>query len=382
MNGYVNRAIEAKVMQDLRQYPVVALLGARQVGKSTLAKRICENLQHSLYLDLESPRDINKLQDAEALFELNSNGLICLDEIQRTPALFEVLRSVVDRSHQKFLVLGSASRDLIRQSSESLAGRISYHELTPFTRGETALTGNRVHWLRGGYPRSFLAEDDVASFDWRLNYIRTFLERDVPQLGFNIPATTLSRLWQMLAHSQGQTLNAAKLGGSLDRSANSVRHYLDIMEQTFLVRTLRPYSVNVKKRLVKSPKVYLRDSGLLHALLDIETLNDLMGHPVYGASWEGYVLENILVSLPRWKGFYYRTSNGAEIDLVLTRGNRRIAIEIKASSAPRPSRGFWSACEDIEATQKYIVGAVDSPYPGKRGATVTNVESLISALAN
>ena len=240
---------------------------------------------------------------------------------------------------------------------------------------------SRIHWLRGGYPKSVLAKNDDFSFEWRLNYIRTFLERDIPQLGFNIPANTLRRLWQMLAHNQGQSLNSAKLGNSIDKSANTVRHYIDILEQTFLVRTLAPYSVNVKKRLVKSPKVYLRDSGLLHTLLDIETVNSLMGHPVYGSSFEGYVIENILVNLLRWKPYFYRTAGGAELDLILTRGSDIIGVEIKASTAPKPSRGFWSACNDIKATRKYVIGAVSEAYPIKNGALVCSINELIEILS-
>ena len=378
---YVTRRYTQKVVDSLESYPVVALLGARQVGKSTLAKKISADFQNAVYLDLESPRDTNKLQDPEAFFELNKNSLICLDEIQRMPDLFEVLRAVVDKTRQRFLVLGSASRDLIRQSSESLAGRIAYLELTPFTLDEIPDVDSKTHWLRGGYPKSVLAENDDLSFEWRLNYIRTFLERDIPQLGFNIPANTLQRLWQMLAHNQGQTINSAKLGNSLDKSANTVRHYIDILEQTFLLRTLAPYSVNVKKRLVKSPKVYLRDSGLLHTLLDIETMNNLMGHPVYGSSFEGYVIENILVNLPRWKPYFYRTAGGAELDLILTRGSEIIAVEIKASIAPKPSRGFWSSCEDVKATRKYVIGIVGESYPIKNGAIVCGINELIEILS-
>jgi len=381
MRSYVNRRSTQEVLDSLEDYPVVALLGARQVGKSTLAKKICADFQDAVYLDLESPRDINKLQDPEAFFELNKDSLICLDEIQRMPDLFEILRAVVDKTSQRFLVLDSASRDLIRQGSETLAGRIAYLELTPFTLDEIPGVDSRVHWLRGGYPKSVLAKNDDVGFVWRLNYIRTFLERDIPQLGFSIPANTLRRLWQMLAHNQGQTLNSAKMGNSLDKSANTIRHYIDILEQTFLVRTLAPYSVNVKKRLVKSPKVYLRDSGLLHTLLDIETMNNLMGHPVYGSSYEGYVIENILANLPRWKPYFYRTAGGAELDLVLTRGAEIIAIEIKASSAPKPSRGFWSSCEDIKATRKYVIGAVSEAYPIKNGAHVCSINDLIEDLA-
>jgi hypothetical protein len=381
MHGYVNRRSTQKVMDSLESYPVVALLGARQVGKTTLAKKISAGFEDAVYLDLELPRDLNKLQDPEAFFELNKDSLICLDEIQRMPDLFEVLRAVVDKTGQQFLVLGSASRDLIRQSSETLAGRIAYLELSPFTLNEIPEVDSRIHWLRGGYPKSVLAKNDDFSFEWRLNYIRTFLERDIPQLGFNIPANTLRRLWQMLAHNQGQSLNSAKLGNSIDKSANTVRHYIDILEQTFLVRTLAPYSVNVKKRLVKSPKVYLRDSGLLHTLLDIETVNNLMGHPVYGSSFEGYVIENILVNLLRWKPYFYRTAGGAELDLILTRGSDIIGVEIKASTAPKPSRGFWSACNDIKATRKYVIGAVSEAYPIKNGALVCSINELIEILS-
>ena len=380
MHGYIERLITQKVLDNLQEYPVVALLGARQVGKSTLAKKISAGFEHAVFLDLESPRDLNKLQDAEAFLELNKNALICLDEIQRTPGMFEILRAVTDKTGQRILVLGSASRDLIRQSSETLAGRIAYIDITPFTLAEIPKVDLKTHWLRGGYPKSVLAKNDELSFDWRLNYIRTFLERDIPQLGFDIPANTLQRLWQMLAHNQGQTLNSAKLANSIDKSANTVRHYIDILEQTFLLRTLAPYSVNVKKRLVKSPKIYLRDSGILHTLLDIETLNGLMGHPVYGSSYEGFVVENILTQLPRWKAYFYRTAGGAELDLVLVKGSEIVAVEIKASTAPKPSRGFWSSCEDVKATQKYVIGDVEAGYPIGNNAHVSTINELVAAL--
>lgn len=382
MHSYIDREITPKVEQSLEDYPVVALLGARQVGKSTLAKKLCAGFESAIYLDLESPRDLNKLQDPETFFELNKDALICLDEIQRMPGLFEVLRAVVDKTGQRFLVLGSASRDLIQQSSETLAGRIAYLNITPFLKKEIPNIKWNTHWLRGGYPKSVLAKNNEISFEWRLNYIRTFLERDIPQLGFNIPANTLRRLWQMLAHNQGQTLNSAKLGSSIDKSANTVRHYIDILEQTFLLRTLAPYSINVKKRLVKSPKVYLRDSGLLHALLDVESMNDLMGHPIYGSSFEGYAIENILLNLPRWQAYFYRTAGGAELDLVLRKGSEIVAVEIKASSTPKPSRGFWSSCEDIGATRKFVVGMVEKGYPIKNSASVCHVSGLIKAMSS
>lgn len=377
MHGYLKRNITQKVLDSIENYPVVALLGARQVGKSTLAKKVVSRFPSAVYLDLELPEDLNKLQNPEAFFELNKEALICLDEIQRAPGLFEILRGVTDRTGQRFLVLGSASRDLIRQSSETLAGRIAYLYVTPFTLDEIPQVGMPLHWLRGGYPKSVLAKNDDLSFDWRLNYIRTFLERDIPQLGFNIPATTVQRLWQMLAHNQGQTLNTAKLASSLDKSATTIRHYIDILEQTFLVRSLLPYEANIKKRLVKSPKVYLRDSGLLHTLLSIESMNDLMGHPVYGQSFEGYIIENILAKMPRWTPHFYRTHNGAELDLVLTRGNEVVAVEIKASTAPKPSVGFWSCCEDIKATKKAVIGMVDKGYPIKNGAFIYALSEFI-----
>jgi uncharacterized protein len=363
-----------------RQYPVVALLGARQVGKSTLAKLIAP--ERLLYLDLERTSDLNKLTDPEAYFVANTDKLICLDEIQRLPDIFPLLRSLVDASGRngQFLLLGSASRDLLRQSSETLAGRISFLELSPFSLEELPESDWQRHWLRGGYPRSFLADDDAASYQWRQDYIRTFLERDIPQIGFNIPANSLGRLWRMLAHVSGQTLNNAKLADSMGVSANTVRHYIDLLEQTFVLRTLPPYSGNLKKRLVKSPKVYIRDSGLLHALLEIETRDHLFGNPAYGASFEGYVVENLLAALPNWRASFYRTSNGAELDLVLEKGQQRIAVEIKASTAPKPSRGFWQAIEDIESTANYVVGQVNEAYPLADNVQVLNLSLLLERM--
>lgn len=364
----------------LRQYPVVALLGARQVGKSTLAKHIAP--ERLLYLDLERTSDLNKLTDPEAYFVANADKLICLDEIQRLPDIFPLLRSLVDASGRngQFLLLGSASRDLLRQSSETLAGRISYLELSPFSIEEIPASDWQRHWLRGGYPRSFLADDEASSYQWRHDYIRTFLERDIPQIGFNIPANSLGRLWRMLAHVSGQTLNSAKLADSMGVSANTVRHYIDLLEQTFVLRTLPPYSGNLKKRLVKSPKIYIRDSGLLHALLEIESRDDLFANPAYGASFEGYVVENLIAALPDWRASYYRTSNGAELDLVLEKGRQRVAVEIKASTAPKPSRGFWQAIEDIESTANYVVGQVNEAYPLAANVQALNLSMLLASM--
>lgn len=385
MHGYINRNITQLIKKRLNSNPAVALLGARQVGKSTLAEKILEQYPDSIYLDLERPSDLNKLTDPETYFALFQQKLICLDEIQRVPEIFSVLRSVIDRNKRntQFLILGSASRDLIKQSSESLAGRLSYIEVTPFTQAEVAETTKvdlQIHWIRGGYPRSLLALDDEDSFQWREDYIRTFLERDIPQLGFQIPAVTMSRLWQMLAHSHGQILNTSKLAGSMGVSSHTVRKYIDLLQQTFMLRVLPPYATNTKKRLVKSPKVYIRDSGILHSLLGIESLQDLFGHPVYGASFEGYIIENIISQLSRWKASFYRTSNGAEMDLVLEKGNKRLAIEIKSSSSPKVSKGFWSSIETLQPSQSYVIAPVESSYPISDDVMVVPLHEFIKEL--
>ncbi|MDQ6960073.1 MAG: ATP-binding protein [Mariprofundaceae bacterium] len=380
MHGYIDRIITAEIVKRLQSNPAVALLGARQAGKSTIAEVIIRQFPDAIYLDLERPADMNKLMDAEAFFQQFEDRMICLDEIQRMPDLFAVLRGVIDRRKRdgQFLLLGSASRELIRQSSESLAGRLSYVEITPFTRMETAEFDIGLHWLRGGYPRSLLAADQDISFQWREDYIRTFLERDIPQLGFRIPANTLGRFWRMLAHSHGQVLNALKLADSMGVSAHTIRKYIDLLEQTFVVRALSPWTGNTKKRLIKSPKVYIRDSGLLHALLDIETMQALFAHPVYGASFEGFVIENLLTRLPRWQASFYRTSNGAEIDLVLEKGMRTVAVEIKASTSPKLSRGNWSALEALQPDRSYVVAPVDEPYPLAENIMVTPLDSLLA----
>lgn len=365
MHKIIPREITATVRTRLKHYPAVALLGARQVGKSTIAGMVLEGIEKAIHLDLERPADLNKLTDPEAFFSQFRHHVICLDEIQRVPDLFPILRGVIDRkgTNGQFLILGSASRDLIRQSSESLAGRISYMETTPFTLRESAFADQAVHWLQGGYPRSLLSADNEISFQWREDYIRTFLERDIPQLGFRIPANTIGRFWRMLAHSHGQVLNASKLGGSMGVSSHTIRNYIDLLEQTFMVRTLQPYAGNIKKRLVKAPKVYIRDTGILHALLGIETMEDLFAHPVYGASYEGYVIENILAGLPRWEASFYRTSNGAEIDLLLTKGMKTIAVEIKASTSPKLSRRFWNSVDTVAPDRTVVIAPISEPYP-------------------
>ena len=364
----IQRRLENQVFKALQRSPSVALVGPRQVGKTTLALDISEKMA-SVYLDLEDPLDLQKISDFTTFHAENKDKLIILDEIQRLPEIFLSLRGVIDRERRRgnrtnqFLFLGSASIDLLQQSSESLAGRIAYLELFPINLpeflGGHAVDTNLVNtlWLRGGFPESLLAASDADSFDWRRDFIKTYLERDIPQLGARIPAETLARFWTMIAHHQGTTLNAAQLAKSLEVSGTTVGRYLDLMVDLLLVRRLPPWTYNVGKRLVRSPKVYVRDSGITHALLNITTVNDLLGHPVVGGSWEGFVIENILSVLPSGvQPYYYRTASGAELDLVLEFGvNERWAIEIKRSAAPSVSKGFHIACDDIKAAQKFVV---------------------------
>lgn len=360
----IKRALEDIVVHSLKVYPVVGILGSRQVGKTTMAKAIKSNIKpDAVYLDLELPSDWNKLQDAEMYLRQFENKLVIIDEVQRMPSLFPLIRALVDQNRVggRFLLLGSASPTLIRHSSESLAGRIIYHELNPLSFSETGADQFENLLLRGGYPKSYLAEDDEESFVWREAYIKTYLEMDIPQLNIHIPSVQMRRFWTMLAHSHGQLWNASKIAGSLSVSAPTVRRYLDILEETFIVRQLQPYFANIKKRLVKSPKVYIRDAGLNHALLRIRTFDELMGHPAAGSSWEGFVIEQIASVLPQNNQLYfYRTGAGAEVDLLyFDRKNKPVPIEIKYSLSPSVSRGFWSAYEDLSCKRGYVV------YPGK-----------------
>ncbi len=370
------------VHNRLKTTPAVALLGARQVGKSTVAGMVLQDFPGSIYLDLERPKDLNKLHDPEAFFEQFSGRLICLDEIQRTPEIFSILRGVIDRNRKngQFLILGSASRDSIQQSSESLAGRLSFIEITPFQKQEVDFVTTNLFRLQGGYPRSLLAEQEETSVQWREDYIRTFLERDIPQLGFKIPANTLGRFWRMLAHSHGQVLNSSKLADSMGVSSHTIRKYIDLLTQTFVLRVLPPFSKNLKKRLIKSPKIYIRDSGLLHSLLGIDSMEDLFGHPVYGASYEGFVIENICSQFPRYQSSFLRTSNGAEIDLILTKGQKTIAVEIKSSTSPKLSKGFWNCIEAIQPDSTHVVAPVDEPYPMGPGVMVTPLQLFLEKM--
>lgn len=389
MHQLVKRRLTPLVERDLGRFPVVALLGPRQCGKTTLAKEVVGRAKRgkrgALLLDLEKPSDVAKLRDPESFLRRHADELVCLDEVQRVPALFEVLRSLVDENRRpgRFLLLGSASPSLLRQASESLAGRVAMLELAPFTWSEVVASGRTSQdslWLRGGFPDSLLSDSDEASLYWREQFARTFLERDIPQLGFRVPASTLERFWRMCAHLQGQVLNLSALGRAMGTSHTAVRHHLDMLEQTFVLRTLPPLEANLGKRLVKSPKMYLRDSGLVHALLDLDTMDALAGHPVYGASWEGFVIEQALSTASGWRASYFRTAKGDELDLVLERRGRRIAIECKASSAPTVTRGFWAALEMLNIREAYVVAPVRSAFPLGNGVEVVPVGNLLARL--
>jgi uncharacterized protein len=374
-----------EIRKALEEAPAVVLIGPRQVGKTTLARKISE-IQNAVYLDLERPADLRKLNDASAFLSGLSGQLVVLDEVHRVPELFSELRGVIDerRRHgarySQFLLLGSASLDLIQQTSESLAGRVRYIELCPLDMLEVLSTNASPDplWLRGGFPESYLAKTNAASLRWRQGFIRSYLERDVPMFAPRMPSALIGRLWTMLATAQGTLLNASRLGQSLGVSANAVARYLDLLVELLLVRRLQPWSGNVKKRLVKSPKVYIRDSGLVHALLEIESLDQLLGHVVCGASWEGFVIENLIQHAGRSAiPFFYRTADGAEIDLLFERaGQPFIAVEVKRSSAPKIDQGFHQACDELGVVHRIVVAPVSDSYPIKNA----RVQSLADAM--
>ena len=368
----IRRRSFQSVLNALGRQAAVALIGPRQVGKTTLAHEIAEG-SDAIYLDLEARADRDRLADPILYLKEYEDRLVILDEIHRVPELFQELRGLIDEGRRRgkrtgrFLILGSASLDLLRQSGESLAGRIEYVELNPLDVLEAAPDAEAMKnlWVRGGFPDSFLAGSDADSLTFRQSFIRTYLERDVPQFGRRIPAETLDRLWTMLAHSLGTVLNASKLAAGLSISAPTVTSYIDLLVDLLLVRRLRPFHANVKKRLVKSPKVYVRDSGLVHALLGIEDHNALAGHPVVGMSWEGFVIENLLaVAPPRTLASYYRTLAGAEIDLLLELPGKRglWAIEIKRGLTASPSKGFHNARADLNPKRSFVVYSGEEHY--------------------
>lgn len=413
-----SRAIAPALAQLLDEFPAVVLLGPRQVGKTTLARQWVDRLRRdrsgdsrarsgAIYLDLELPSARRQLDDAETFFAAHHRQLVVLDEVQRVPELFATLRSVIDQRRREgeaagqFLLLGSASGVLLGQASESLAGRVAMLELTPFQERELPQQAvadalaqpngpqnwdqnqlqNRL-WVRGGFPLSYLAKTDAASLRWRDAFITSYLERDIPALGLRIPAALLRRLWTMLAHHQGQMLNQSQLAGALALSGQTVARYIDVLCDLMLVRRLQPWSGNVGKRLVRTPKVYVRDSGLAHALLGLPTLQAVLSHPIAGQSWEALALEQLIAAAPRAQASFYRTSHGAECDLVLTApGGRTWACEIKRSSAPSVSRGFYEAARDVGASRKLLIAPVPASYPAKEGIEVMPLREAVQLLS-
>lgn len=391
----IHRTLESKLIQGLKSMPVVVILGPRQVGKTTLALEFAKPLLDKPvhYLDLELDSDLAKLDDPESYLRQFENKLLVIDEVQRKPDLFRIIRGLVDirkRAGEKsghFLLLGSASKELLQQSSETLAGRIRYLELTPFTTHELHQNdplGFSVEklWFRGGFPDSYLADSDSASWNWRQDFIKTYVEKDIPLFGPQVPATRMRRFWTMLAHYHGQQANLSDIGKSLEVSHTTIKTYLDTLQDFFMVRQLQPWSGNTKKRLVKTPKIYIRDSGLLHSLLTIQDFEHLLGHPVLGASWEGFVVETVLNSISTsWTPSYYRSSNQAEIDLVLEKSNQEVwAIEVKRSIAPSLSAGFHRACEDIGATKKWVVYSGKDRFPIKNETEVIGLIEFLGLL--
>jgi len=375
----IDRYLKKKLLKELEYSPAVVLLGPRQVGKTTLAFDI-SNQFNAVYLDLESESDRAKLEQPELYLEDHKDRLIILDEVQRTPGLFPNLRGIIDKRRRagkvngSFLLLGSASFELLKQSSESLAGRVAYLELDPINTIEVSPSLHDNLWVRGGFPNSLLAVNDESSFLWRKNFIRTYIERDIPQLGFNISSENLRRFWTMLCHHQGCQMNSAELSRSLGINVKTVDAYLDLLVDLMLVRKLQPWHTNLGKRISKKPKVMIRDSGIVHALLNIKDKESLLSNPILGNSWECFVIENLLSCLSKEaSGYYYRSSGGAEIDLLLNWPDGEIwAIEIKRSLNPKLERGFYSACEDVKPSRKFVV------YPGEESYRISEDVNVIS----
>ena len=393
----IPRLLSARLEERLRLFPAVALLGPRQVGKTTLARAFAESdearerrsVKKGLYLDLENPVDREKLADAPGYLATKRDRLVVLDEIHRAPHLFQTLRGVIDERIRggepagQFLLLGSASMDLLRQSGESLAGRIAYLELGPLDIRELAESDPMRLWIRGGFPRSFLAPTDADSAVWRESFIRTYLERDIPALGPRVPADTLRRFWTMLSHSQGGLWNAAALARSLAVDGKTVARYVDLLVDLLLVRRLPPFHANVRKRLAKSPKMYVRDSGIVHTLLRLDDAEGVLGHPIAGASWEGFVIETLLRAAPeRAQASFYRTASGVEIDLILELPGARVwAIEIQRGLAPAVEKGFRVALDDVKPDRAFLVHGGDDRYPKGGGVEAIGLRALAEELA-
>lgn len=385
MQKLICRKAQALVKEYLNVFPAVVILGSRQCGKSTLIRMMSEELPEMLYLDLQNRDDYAMLSEPTLFFRNNADKIVCLDEIQQVPELFSVLRSEIDRDRRngRFILLGSASRELLQNTSETLAGRIGLIDMTPFTYeelyGSSDFDINRF-WLRGGYPDSYLSENDEYSSLWRESFIRTYIERDIPQFGFQITSRQMLRLMLMIAHNHGQLLNSSKLGESLGITHPTVKRYVDVLEQTYLIRSLPPFFANTKKRIVKSPKIYVRDTGLLHQLLQIRTFNDLLGHPVFGASWEGLVVENVCSSVRNAEFSFFRSATGEEMDLIVQKNGRVVAIECKASTAPQIAQGFWNAVDIIRPDKTFVVAPVERKYEIHENVDVVNLGDLLLSL--
>ncbi len=378
MQTFIERYYRKRILEYMEIFPTVAILGPRQSGKSSLAAKIGQSIPGFIYLDLENPSDLRRIDDVQLFFDHNPDATVCFDEVQLRPGLFSELRSIIDRNRRngQIILLGSASRELVNKSSESLAGRIGYIELTPFTLTEVysnSEDNQTKHWIRGGFPVSFLSETDSQSIIWRKSYLRSYLERDIDQGSNSIPLMTVNRLLQMLAINHGQLFNSSRTGESLNVSHNTIRNYLDFFVKSYLVRTLQPYQINLKKRLTKSPKVFIRDSGLLHVLLEIENINQLMGHPVFGSSWEGYAIENILSILNEWEPWFYRTATGNEIDLILTKGLKKLAFECKVTTSPTVTKGTFTALRDTDIDELFVVAPVKESFHMNSNILVGNV---------
>jgi predicted AAA+ superfamily ATPase len=383
INMYINRFLENAVLQSLANFPVTAIIGPRQCGKSTMARYLISMVnRETIYLDLERPSDLQKLQEPEWFLSSQKDKLICIDEIQRKPEIFPLMRSLTDewKRNGNFLVLGSASRDLLRQSSESLAGRISYKQLTPLLWNEIIPEISLEQYFeKGGFPRSLLAKNLRTSFEWRLDFISTFLERDLLQWSGFTPAT-MRKLWQMIAHNNGQTVNFSAIGNSLNVSNVTIRNYIDLLSATFMIYLLPPYIANTGKRLIKSPKVFIEDTGIINALLGLNTFEQISGHPVFGSLWETIVLINLKGYFPLCNFFFYRTTNGAEIDFIIESGTRIFAIECKATLSPDISRGTYTALEDLKPESTLVISPVKKGWTVKKNIQVVSLKEAIDYL--
>jgi predicted AAA+ superfamily ATPase len=390
----INRYLKDRLTADLLSMPVVALLGPRQVGKTTLALNITASMDKPYhYLDLEMPSDMSKMSDPESYLKRFDNTLVIIDEVQRFPHLFEILRGIIDARKRKgertaqFLLLGSASRILLQQTSETLAGRIRYLELPALNLSDIKNTPEQVIdidkiWFRGGFPDSFLALNERESWQWRFDFVTTYLERDLPMMGVTIAPNQLKRLWTMLAHYNGSILNLSELGRNLELSHNTIKSYIDTLSEFYMLRLIPSWSGNLKKRLIKAPKIYFRDTGILHQLLNVTNMEVLLSHPAIGASWESFVIENICTVIDsRWQVSHYRSATQVEVDLILqTPSNEIWAIEIKRSSAPKISRGFYEACKDIKAIKQFVVVPESETYLLKGGAEVIGLVELLEII--